>query len=191
MYRYSGTIPARTGEPRPSARILPVGEDYPRAYGGTVIVEEVFEISEGLSPRVRGNPMAAQVYDYLRRTIPARTGEPWSGTDRTTTSRDYPRAYGGTDTVSTSAVLPEGLSPRVRGNLDDRRTTDHLQGTIPARTGEPYVCCGCHCSGKDYPRAYGGTPRILGHDVRENECESTCRGLYLQVSPVLSCHAAA
>jgi len=27
--------------------------------------------------------------------------------------------------------------------------------------------------------------------VRENECESTCRGLYLQVSPVLSCHAAA
>ena len=137
MYRYSGTIPARTGEPRPSARILPVGEDYPRAYGGTVIVEEVFEISEGLSPRVRGNPMAAQVYDYLRRTIPARTGEPWSGTDRTTTSRDYPRAYGGTSMTAALRTTYKGLSPRVRGNPTSAVAAIAVARTIPARTGEP------------------------------------------------------
>ena len=53
--------------------------------------------------------------------------------------------------------MPEGLSPRVRGNRTrySRRWT--RSGSIPARAGEPFVFTGLISDLKVYPRACGGT----------------------------------
>ena len=56
----------------------------------------------------------------------------------TTIREDYPRVYGGTGLVHALEAIDEGLSPRVRGNLDDG----------------PYLRA---MHGGDYPRVYGGT----------------------------------
>ena len=72
------SIPARTGEPeRLDARSL-TGQVYPRAYGGTEKLATGFFSGEGLSPRVRGNRIRDGITAVKERSIPARTGEPFS-----------------------------------------------------------------------------------------------------------------
>ena len=71
-----GSIPARAGEP-PSRRLTSIPPTvYPRACGGTVIHAAVVYSSHGLSPRVRGNLLAARRGRRRDRSIPARAGEP-------------------------------------------------------------------------------------------------------------------
>ena len=56
-----GSIPARAGEPgRPPPRRRP-GRVYPRACGGTVVLGAYVHKYYGLSPRVRGNHVAASI----------------------------------------------------------------------------------------------------------------------------------
>ena len=98
-------------------------------------------------------------------------------------NRVYPRAYGGTlarDLVYSAAV---GLSPRVRGNLLERRHLYHGLWSIPARTGEPLIGAFDRAEVLVYPRAYGGTtapyglkgtlpglsPRVRGNPERISE----------------------
>ena len=111
--------------------------DYPRACGGTYLLEQLVYSGEGLSPRVRGNPPVIVQLRVPRRTIPARTGEPIEGSKPARLIEDYPRAYGGTKTGRTHQLPQEGLSPRVRGNRDDEDYQPPRARTIPARTGEP------------------------------------------------------
>ena len=70
------SIPARAGEPpRPNASRWH-GPVYPRACGGTPAEGPDHRTVAGLSPRVRGNPRPGGSGSELRRSIPARAGEP-------------------------------------------------------------------------------------------------------------------
>ena len=96
-------------------------------------------IDWGLSPRVRGNRAGCQPVPHRRRSIPACAGEPGPTSLSRYDKKVYPRVCGGTCQVQASSLKQEGLSPRVRGNLD----TDLLQnislGSIPACAGEPLL----------------------------------------------------
>ena len=73
-------------------------------------------ITTGLSPRVRGNPMALRDTPDMGRSIPARAGEPPRGILTPWLLMVYPRACGGTQASYSWRMRPAGLSPRVRGN---------------------------------------------------------------------------
>ena len=105
--------------------------------------------TEGLSPRVRGNPLP----------------------------RVYPRVYGGTSGSGQRGMSARGLSPRVRGNRGRTPRPYVCNGSIPACTGEPIAASPSHASTVVYPRVYGGTmvsprhvppPRGLSPRVRGN-----------------------
>ena len=91
-----GSIPALTGKPRGRSRRRRRCWVYPRAYGETTRVRHATKRRQGLSPRLRGNHLAALVAWWRSRSIPALTGKPgdqygWGGAGRV-----YPRAYGET-----------------------------------------------------------------------------------------------
>ena len=131
------TIPARTGEPRPSALLRCSRRDYPRAYGGTISDSASVDRYGGLSPRVRGNLIVTLRAQGEHGTIPARTGEPFPHDGSFVRPGDYPRAYGGTYGDPSLILAYLGLSPRVRGNLPAYSRASCGMRTIPARTGEP------------------------------------------------------
>ena len=70
-------------------------------------------------------------------SIPACAGEPLVPVVYPLAWRVYPRVCGGTPTPAMTDPTHGGLSPRVRGNLDDG-ALDVLPGrSIPACAGEP------------------------------------------------------
>ena len=88
------SIPARAGEPRLPRTARTEPRVYPRACGGTPRRERQRIRPDGLSPRVRGNPLAMLDCDGPQGSIPARAGEPprWPGP--ACSRRVYPRACG-------------------------------------------------------------------------------------------------
>ena len=90
-------------------------------------------------------------------TIPACAGEPLELEGVRVCFRDYPRVCGGTLERVKQMQLRQGLSPRVRGNLDFWHVWRYPLGTIPACAGEPVGVCLCPCLAGDYPRVCGGT----------------------------------
>jgi len=152
-----GPIPARAGEPQTSCHARPMTWAYPRACGGTGFSCAAAAGAAGLSPRVRGNPVFGQFGDRHPGPIPARAGEPPTGSDRRCATWAYPRACGGTQLWGAwrrwaRGLSPRvrgnpknssltrcglGLSPRVRGNLNSGNGAPGIQGPIPARAGEP------------------------------------------------------
>ncbi len=81
--RPTGSIPARTGEPQRRATLLTTLWVYPRAYGGTIAWWISRRAPNGLSPRVRGNPLG-DVENIIEEAV-------------------YPRAYGGTPRIPASS----------------------------------------------------------------------------------------
>ena len=155
------TIPARAGEPDQDGAPLPRLRDYPRAGGGTRHVAALLGVAEGLSPRGRGNHRHRLPVSRAGGTIPARAGEPHPRGSAGRRGRDYPRAGGGTRDDDLRLDPAKGLSPRGRGNLWRGQFYRRKSGTIPARAGEPSSPRSSGCSSGDYPRAGGGTQRVL------------------------------
>ena len=93
----------------------------------------------GLSPRVRGNRDVLSDAITAGGSIPARAGEPKAIITYTDAQEVYPRACGGTAPGWVGDVLGEGLSPRVRGNQRVDVLSMMLEGSIPARAGEPLI----------------------------------------------------
>ena len=90
---------------------------YPRVCGGTRIAQLDEQQREGLSPRVRGNPMARIRQTGFLRSIPACAGEPVRAGSIYYCPGVYPRVCGGTRILLNRRQRRQGLSPRVRGNL--------------------------------------------------------------------------
>ncbi len=157
----SGSIPARAGEPNPLHVVAVHYEVYPRACGGTTfeIYERLPEL--GLSPRVRGNPIRIRGNVPRTGSIPARAGEPVSNLRPFSVVWVYPRACGGTALPSTRRPRSGGLSPRVRGNPGRAPGPGRDGGSIPARAGEPTARSPRASPSTVYPRACGGTPRMV------------------------------
>ena len=138
-YRHR-SIPARAGEPRRLCPALSRWGVYPRACGGTPRVKSSSGRYSGLSPRVRGNRPVPQSSFGIRRSIPARAGEPAILPNFLTLLTVYPRACGGTVTGLEATLTGAGLSPRVRGNPSCVGLIREVGGSIPARAGEPGSC---------------------------------------------------
>ena len=152
------SIPACTGEPHIRYRWRRRAGVYPRVYGGTTSTSVGVPSSPGLSPRVRGNHRAASGGRAGGRSIPACTGEPPYKDERFDCDEVYPRVYGGTVCILSQVAVSGGLSPRVRGNRQDRVGGGRRRGSIPACTGEPTLPGPSPCGPGVYPRVYGGTP---------------------------------
>ena len=149
------SIPARAGEPhqQPQSSILP--QVYPRACGGTLTAATPDGTLLGLSPRVRGNRPATARASAVRRSIPARAGEPHVRAQAGRGERVYPRACGGTCGALGLADGQEGLSPRVRGNRSCNDYRCWCSRSIPARAGEPSSGQCSRVNPAVYPRACG------------------------------------
>ena len=92
---------------------------------------------KGLSPRVRGNRVRLDSGGLRGRSIPACAGEPLNATPGQHSDTVYPRVCGGTDANIAAALINNGLSPRVRGNLRYGWPSGSTPGSIPACAGEP------------------------------------------------------
>ena len=149
---------------------------YPRACGGTQLTNEFQRSAFGLSPRVRGNLWLPRPPACEDRSIPARAGEPGDLMSNLCYLWVYPRACGGTAFSGGVVVPDEGLSPRVRGNLDVAAEHDVLSGSIPARAGEPPACAYRGAPPAVYPRACGGTLRTPYYDNEDEGLSPRVRG---------------
>ena len=93
------SIPARAGEPHQTGEVQSPGKVYPRACGGTCVLVGDVAGSQGLSPRVRGNPPNRGDRAAYGGSIPARAGEPWTRAGCNEWAMVYPRACGGTKSL--------------------------------------------------------------------------------------------
>ena len=156
----AGSIPAHAGEPSEETTLDRPSRVYPRACGGTSDLNVCCTDHEGLSPRMRGNPITGPPSTGRSGSIPAHAGEPISLRDIGGMTRVYPRACGGTYDPTTYPNIRVGLSPRMRGNRGVLSPAASLPGSIPAHAGEPYRLIRHGTSAKVYPRACGGTESI-------------------------------
>ena len=155
-----GSIPAHAGEPlRPRTARWHPGV-YPRACGGTSSRHVLQGDDAGLSPRMRGNRRDAGDAGARCGSIPAHAGEPSQEPPAPESGWVYPRACGGTRGARARAYPPQGLSPRMRGNLLPDLPPADLHGSIPAHAGEPACCRVEGPAVWVYPRACGGTNGI-------------------------------
>ena len=91
-----GPIPARAGQPSRQSGRRPGIWAYPRSRGATCTLRIARVQERGLSPLARGNRCASFPFAAQQRPIPARAGQPSSGTSRTTVITAYPRSRGAT-----------------------------------------------------------------------------------------------
>ncbi len=91
------SIPACAGEPTVPFQTQHDPKVYPRVCGGTASRIRVSTSSQGLSPRVRGNPLRCLMSTVGDRSIPACAGEPARGSATDRGPRVYPRVCGGTN----------------------------------------------------------------------------------------------
>ena len=134
------------------------------------------ECAKGLSPRVRGNQSDALQWPSEPGSIPACAGEPIAFALLKLHIRVYPRVCGGTSPGERSGPSTPGLSPRVRGNPDQRGNLPVVDGSIPACAGEP-PCAPWSLSGtRVYPRVCGGTYSGRNHSEQIGGLSPRVRG---------------
>ena len=155
--RQRRSIPACAGEPRRVAAAGVSPKVYPRVCGGTAANGPPPLHARGLSPRVRGNHHPQRADGGGQGSIPACAGEPGRHRSVTGRGRVYPRVCGGTPATRPAALVAPGLSPRVRGNLDQRSPATGRRRSIPACAGEPQFRRLRLRLPRVYPRVCGGT----------------------------------
>ena len=157
----------------------------------------------GLSPRVRGNLQIPGGAERAARSIPACAGEPAPHFPAGGQWEVYPRVCGGTPEARDQKVCPDGLSPRVRGNLSGACRRPACPRSIPACAGEPPGFTILIAAGEVYPRVCGGTrvslprwlhksglsPRVRGNRGRPYSCRSA-EGVYPRLCGGTACGAA-
>ena len=177
------SIPACAGEPIAIHGLQIALEVYPRVCGGTTNVWMFRSCWRGLSPRVRGNHRDRGRQHGRNGSIPACAGEPAGRRPRGGTGRVYPRVCGGTHAPSSPEGVMAGLSPRVRGNLEDPLGLGAGVGSIPACAGEPSrqgaggntrwvyprVCGGTRDVRKAFELMVGLSPRVRGNRSRHRQ----------------------
>ena len=131
------SIPAYAGEPHAHQTAARPHRVYPRVCGGTLFPSDDNRRKKGLSPRMRGNQQPYSAPSFRLRSIPAYAGEPFSDCDCFERIGVYPRVCGGTRAVHLEPPYPQGLSPRMRGNLDADCEGNFPNRSIPAYAGEP------------------------------------------------------
>ena len=144
--------------------------------GGTDNPESAAELSEGLSPRVRGNRQPGGDADLPGRSIPACAGEPPRFPTCSFLHPVYPRVCGGTTRVIPDCGHTYGLSPRVRGNRRIKGRDVRGRGSIPACAGEPIWVSLIGYLREVYPRVCGGTTWYIQPPVSQHGLSPRVRG---------------
>ena len=152
-----GSIPACAGEPVVTPNSPAPWPVYPRVCGGTCADLAEPQPAHGLSPRVRGNHGLPDSQPQHFGSIPACAGEPFPGVVHRPNRRVYPRVCGGTRQPLAIPGALAGLSPRVRGNLQQTLRAVCPPGSIPACAGEPPSSSHVRGTLTVYPRVCGGT----------------------------------
>ena len=182
-----GSIPACAGEPVACAISDQGPSVYPRVCGGTYRIAYCCRDGDGLSPRVRGNPVFPLLVGAHRRSIPACAGEPPLGRARDRAGPVYPRVCGGTDDAKRGRDGCEGLSPLVRGNPNGLCRPGYEGGSIPACAGEPASWQRCAGTVGVYPRVCGGTARAVASRVSIHGLSPRVRGNHRALRGVARC----
>ena len=171
-----GSIPARAGEPERHTTARSQAGVYPRPCGGTEPRCRRRMPPGGLSPPVRGNRCVHLPDVSNEGSIPARAGEPDPANVHRVLKRVYPRPCGGTSTPRYRFRTLLGLSPPVRGNHSVIVLPLRLQGSIPARAGEPCVFDECTDGYRVYPRPCGGTESSIRFETLISGLSPPVRG---------------
>ena len=135
---------------------------YPRVCGGSVCVVIGGLSSLGLSPRVRGKLLPAQIGGGLPRSIPACAGEAPICSPPTSVAAVYPRVCGGSLHPGIILGRGAGLSPRVRGKRIPPRKCNRTLRSIPACAGEASGALKAKWARAVYPRVCGGSEVRIG-----------------------------
>ena len=127
-------------------------------------------LSEGLSPRVRGNPTPQSGFSSGPRSIPACAGKPIHRNTACQIPEVYPRVCGETKSATKSAIRYAGLSPRVRGNQTGQAHRPGEAGSIPACAGKPIA--------ESVTKPVAGVyPRVCGETIPQSIVEHIGEGL--------------
>ena len=159
--KHAGPIPACAGQPTVGRCWARPSGAYPRVCGATGAFKVLNWLGKGLSPRVRGNPFQSVRILQRRGPIPACAGQPDDFIDNAIGMGAYPRVCGATGGLPGTVGGAEGLSPRVRGNLQRDFIIHAVAGPIPACAGQPVRRripareCGA------YPRVCGATQILI------------------------------
>ena len=125
---------------------------------------------------MRGNPAPIILWAGVTGSIPACAGEPQPHQPHTRHRAVYPRVCGGTRSRRSSHPSMLGLSPRVRGNPDDREAPDVSARSIPACAGEPGTPRTTSAPLRVYPRVCGGTQYLDCEDLPHPGLSPRVRG---------------
>ena len=132
-------------------------EVYPRECGATPYDGCTSYQIGGLSPRVRGNHIAADSAGTRTRSIPASAGQPVLSSTGGVDFTVYPRECGATAAAARGIPDTKGLSPRVRGNPGVPLNAVIEQRSIPASAGQPIGNGVSGVAEEVYPRECGAT----------------------------------
>ena len=135
--RRVGSIPACAGDPKNKEVEARGHRVYPRVCGGSQGCAATGAMLGGLSPRVRGIRSRHAPRGACTGSIPACAGDPTSFTRSRSMSSVYPRVCGGSAQIGLKMFNLRGLSPRVRGILEDILVVRDNRGSIPACAGDP------------------------------------------------------
>ena len=83
---------------------------------------------------------------------------------------------GGTEAGRQPGPVRPGLSPRVRGNLEEQRWDMPISRSIPACAGEPIAMRVEYVSTPVYPRVCGGTADVTAKSTSESGLSPRVRG---------------
>ena len=128
---------------------------YPRSRGAAGSAGLRTSPMGGLSPLARGSP------DSIRRrttgwgSIPARAGQPIGQQTKKKCMRVYPRSRGAAPYPHPHFPYVPGLSPLARGSQQLLGALAGLEGSIPARAGQPTARAPCRIGRGVYPRSRG------------------------------------
>ena len=164
------SIPACAGEPPWRRRRSGGRRVYPRVCGGTHRSQAMPQVTEGLSPRVRGNRGERSRDRVAVGSIPACAGEPAGLSWSAHWPAVYPRVCGGTYDAAVGEGEVQGLSPRVRGNQGAAAPAMPAVRSIPACAGEPR-------EKERGPEREGVYPRVCGGTSRGRQAFSISSGL--------------
>ena len=131
--------------------------------GGTRTTQVRAHFATGLSPRVRGNRVAAQGTYPGGRSIPACAGEPGTGSVGAVCVKVYPRVCGGTTCPCPSYIMARRSIPACAGE-----PVHHLVQLVTG-TVYPRVCGGTAFADVRHPagNGHGLSPRVRGNLSRE------------------------
>ena len=153
--RLSRIIPARAGKTVVVLLFMSGVPDHPRACGENSGKARDRCRTWGSSPRVRGKLTEIVVSSQEERIIPARAGKTCPAPGGGARARDHPRACGENSARLSSALVPPGSSPRVRGKRPPLHQPTRSPRIIPARAGKTTPPPPRRSGRPDHPRACG------------------------------------